>query len=254
MRKKIVAANWKMNLLPQEGSALVKQVLQDLPTLQGHQHVVFAAPYTHLFAAQHALQGAGSNAHLAAQNCHTQANGAYTGEVSLPMLQSFGVSHVLVGHSERRQYNHESNDLLKQKVDVLLAAGVKPIFCCGEALDIREAGTQNQFVQTQIEESLFHLSAEDFSKVVIAYEPIWAIGTGVTASSAQAQDMHAHLRGLIAAKYGEQVAQDFTILYGGSCNASNAAELFAQSDIDGGLIGGAALKAETFLPIVQAMP
>lgn len=189
---------------------------------------------------------------LGAQNCYPKPSGAYTGEVSAPMLKSVGVDYVLVGHSERRQYFGESNAFLKEKTDALLAEGLTPIFCCGETLEQRNAEGYMEFVASQLTDSLFHLSATEFGKVVIAYEPIWAIGTGVTASSDQAQDMHAYLRQHIAKQYGEQVADDTTILYGGSCNEKNAAELFARPDVDGGLIGGASLKSREFTNIIKA--
>jgi triosephosphate isomerase (TIM) len=253
MRKKIVAANWKMNLLPQQGAALIADVVSALPLLPDTHHVVFAVPYTHLHLAQLSLADCGSNISLAAQNYHAAEHGAYTGEISLSMLQAFNVRFVLVGHSERRLYNGENNELLKAKVDTALQHHMTPIFCCGESLAVREAGSHNAFVQQQLEESILHLEAENIQKLVIAYEPIWAIGTGVTASSQQAQDMHSYIRGVLVSKYGTEVAANISILYGGSCNATNAAELFSQPDIDGGLIGGAALKADTFLPIVQAI-
>jgi triosephosphate isomerase (TIM) len=255
MRKKIVAANWKMNLLPAEGEQLINNVVNGLPILQEHKQVIFCVPYTHLALADKALQQFNNNkVSLGAQNFYAKPNGAYTGEISLGMLQTFGVQAVLVGHSERRIYFAENNAVLKDKVDYLLANNITPIFCCGEPLTIREAGSQNNFVLEQLQQSIFHLSAEQIAKVVIAYEPIWAIGTGVTASTQQAQDMHAYLRSAIAAQYNNTIADNITILYGGSCNDKNAAELFSQADVDGGLIGGAALKAETFLPIIQALP
>jgi triosephosphate isomerase len=256
MRKKIVAGNWKMNLTVSEGIALLNNIIDQAPALPPHQHIVFCTPFVHLFSANETINKKGvKNIALGAQNCHPKPNGAFTGEISLAMLSEVGVEFVLVGHSERREYFQESNSFLKEKVDAILSSGQQVIFCCGEALPIRESQTHNEFVAHQLAESLFHVSAEQFeNQVIIAYEPIWAIGTGVTASSAQAQDMHAFIRSLVAKNYGASVAENTTILYGGSCNASNAAELFACADVDGGLIGGAALKAETFLPIIQAMP
>lgn len=255
MRKKIVAGNWKMNLSIQEGANLIDAVCAQMPTLKEHQQVVFCTPYTHLHNAHLSLQKASkNNTFLGAQNCNPNASGAYTGEISIGMLKECGVSNVIIGHSERRQYFNESNEFLKQKTDALLAQNMQVIFCCGEPLEIREAGTQNDFVAKQLQESLFHVTADQLQQqVVIAYEPIWAIGTGVTASTQQAQDMHFFIRSLLASTYGAEVAANITILYGGSCNASNAAELFSCTDVDGGLIGGAALKPETFLPIIEAM-
>jgi len=194
-----------------------------------------------------------SNVYVAAQNCHQKESGAYTGEVSASMLQSIGVKHIIVGHSERREYFAESDALLAEKVNAILAIGSTPIFCCGEPLSIREAETQNAFVEAQLKNSLFHLSAEAIVKVVIAYEPIWAIGTGKTASSAQAQEIHAYIRSCFAAKYGEAVANQISILYGGSVKASNAKEIFSQPDVDGGLVGGASLVATEFSAIINAL-
>ncbi len=252
MRKKIVAGNWKMNLNLAEATELVSGILQDLPELNEQRQVVLAPPYLHL--SQTVAQTA-AIAHLsvAAQNCHQEAHGAYTGEVSAPMLKSAGVAAVILGHSERREYNAETDELLARKVDAALAAGMNVIFCCGEPLALRDANTQNAYVESQIKAGLFHLSAEAMSRVAIAYEPIWAIGTGRTASAAQAQEMQAHIRSVLAAQYGEALAADTSILYGGSCKPSNAAELFACPDVDGGLIGGASLKAEDFLGIIRAM-
>ena len=190
---------------------------------------------------------------LGAQNCHQEAKGAYTGEISISMLQSVGVHYVILGHSERREYFGESDALLAAKVDTVLNAGLKPIFCCGEALPVREAEPHLGFVCAQVEAALFHLTAEQVSQVVIAYEPIWAIGTGRTASPEQAQEMHAAIRTLLAGKYGQVVADGISILYGGSVNAANAATLFSQPDVDGGLVGGASLKAAEFIQIIEAM-
>lgn len=252
MRKKIVAANWKMNLNQHDGKTLVEGILAGLPTLSETNKVVIATP--HVYLAQTAAQLDGkANIHLGAQNCYSEASGAYTGETSAAMLKDVGVQYVIIGHSERRQYFNEGSALLAKKTDQALANGLQVIFCCGEPLEIRDADTQNSYVETQVQEGIFHLSAEQLQNVVIAYEPIWAIGTGRTASSQQAQDMHAHIRGVVAAKYGQQVADDMTILYGGSCNPANAAELMACADVDGGLIGGASLKADQFLAIINAM-
>lgn len=196
---------------------------------------------------------AGGNISLGAQNCHEKASGAYTGEISAPMLRSIGVEYVILGHSERRQYFGETAAQLAEKVNIALENGLTPIFCCGESRDLRESGDYDRFVKSQLTESLFHLSAESFGKVVIAYEPIWAIGTGLTASAGQAQDMHFELRRHIAGQYGDAVAQDTSILYGGSANEKNAAELFSQPDVDGGLIGGASLKSRDFTNVVKAI-
>jgi triosephosphate isomerase (TIM) len=254
MRKKIVAANWKMNLLPEEGAKLIIDICGDNLQLKAHQHVIFCAPFTHLHNAHIAINTLNNNqVRLGAQNCNAAASGAYTGEVSVQMLQHVGVSAIIIGHSERRQYFAETHEQLAAKTDTVLAHNMMPIFCCGEPLHIREANTQNDFVAAQLQNSLWHLSSTQIAQVVIAYEPIWAIGTGVTASIAQAQEMHAFIRNLIVTKFGNSIAENITILYGGSCNAANASELFMQADIDGGLIGGAALKAETFLPIIHAL-
>ena len=252
MRKKIVAGNWKMNLNLEEGKALVESILTQLPTFNEQNQVVFATPFLHL---SQTIAQCNSTAFVsvAAQNCHHEKSGAYTGEIAAPMLQNAGVQYVLIGHSERRAYNYEDNALLAAKTNAALANGLKVIFCCGESLDIRDAGTQNEFVGKQLKESLFHLDAAAMSNIVIAYEPIWAIGTGRTASAEQAQDMHQHIRQVLHTQFGAEVANDTSILYGGSCKASNAVELFAGADVDGGLIGGAALIAEDFVGIIKAM-
>ena len=250
MRKKIVAGNWKMNKTAEEASALLTEVINMVKAeITGDVDVVLCPPALYLAMAQ---AQAGGKISIGAQNCHEKASGAYTGEISAPMLKSIGVGYVILGHSERRQYFGETNAQLAEKVNISLENGLIPIFCCGESRDLRENGDYIGFVKDQITESLFHLSVESFGKVVIAYEPIWAIGTGLTASSAQAQDMHFELRQHIASQYGDSVAQDTTILYGGSANAQNAAELFAQTDVDGGLIGGASLKAGDFTIVVKA--
>jgi triosephosphate isomerase (TIM) len=254
MAQTIVAGNWKMNLTPAEGVTLIEQVVSQLTAETENVKILFCVPYTHLHAAQEVIARSAKtkNIFLGAQNCYHQANGAYTGEISIAMLKEFGVSHVLVGHSERRQFFTESNELLKHKVDALLQNALTPVFCCGEPLEVREAGNQNTFAENQLIESILHLSETEIQKVVIAYEPIWAIGTGVTASAAQAQAMHAHLRAVLAKQYGIQVANNISVLYGGSCNPGNAEELFTLDDVDGGLIGGAALKADQFIAIINA--
>jgi len=253
MRKKIVSANWKMNLNLSEGAELINELFNGLPQLSENREVVIAPPFLHLTQTADQLSTL-SHVHLGAQNCHQEASGAYTGEVSASMLKSAEVNYVIIGHSERRQYFGEDNAMLARKVNQVLANDMKVIFCCGEPLEIRDANTQNTYVGAQLQEGLFHLSAEHMKNVVIAYEPIWAIGTGRTASSAQAQDMHAHIRGVLLAQYGAAIAGNTSILYGGSCKPSNAVELFACPDVDGGLIGGASLKAEEFIAIVAAMP
>lgn len=254
-RKKIVAANWKMNLNNQEATLLVNELLSTMPLLASHQHVILCTPFTHLCLVKNIFdKSANSQLELGAQNCNNHIAGAYTGEISVPMLRENGVSHVIIGHSERRMYYKEDNQFLKEKVDLLISEKMNVIFCCGESIETRNAGNQNEFVAKQLQESLFHLTENDIANyVTIAYEPIWAIGTGVTASSEQAQEMHAFIRNTIRNKYNENTANSISLLYGGSCNASNAFELFKNPDIDGGLIGGASLKAATFLPIVEAL-
>ncbi len=244
-----------MNLTVSEGQQLVKDILASEFTLTDKDFVIICPPFTHIQKVGELLEQSGNKkVLLGAQNCYFEPAGAYTGEVSIPMLKDLGVRAVIVGHSERRQYFNESNELLKKKVDALLQNHMTPIFCCGEPLEVREAGTQNEFVQQQLEESLFHLSADMLAPhVVIAYEPIWAIGTGKTASTEQAQDTHQFIRQSIAAKYGQEVANKVSILYGGSCKPSNAPELMACTDVDGGLIGGAALVANDFVGIIKAL-
>jgi triosephosphate isomerase len=252
MRKKIVAGNWKMNLTLAQGEQLINDILEAGLKLEEGQQVVIAPPFPYLMKAKSLLKNY-PGFYVAAQNCYSEKSGAYTGEVSAEMLQSIGVDYVILGHSERREYFQESNDILAKKIDLVLANGLKPIFCCGEPLMIREAGTQNAYVAGQLEDSLFHLTAEQLKEVVIAYEPIWAIGTGLTASAAQAQDMHAFIRSQIANKYGREAALHLTILYGGSAKPGNAEELFACPDVDGGLIGGASLVAKDFVAIVEKL-
>lgn len=248
MRKKIVAGNWKMNTTVAEGKILAKAVAEGAAKAQCS--LVVAPPFTHLSTVGEAIKG--SKVALAAQNCADQPKGAFTGEVSAAMLKGIGCEYVILGHSERRQYYGETSETLAKKVRLVLDEGMKVIFCVGEKLDERNEGRHFDVVAAQIEEVLFALSAEEMASVVIAYEPVWAIGTGVTATSEQAQEIHAFLRRKVAEKFGAAVADNTTILYGGSCKPSNAAELFACPDIDGGLIGGAALKAEDFLAIADA--
>ena len=251
MRKNIVAGNWKMNTTVPEGVQLAKEVCEAVSAAQGLKcDVIVGVPFTHLTAVREVIDI--NKVGLAAQNCADHTSGAYTGEVSAPMVASTGANYVILGHSERRGYYHETAEILKEKVDLALANGLKVIFCCGESLEQRENGTFKEVIEGEIRDSLFHLTAEQFQNIVIAYEPIWAIGTGKTATSDQAQEIHALIRSLLTDKFGAQVADDTTILYGGSCKPSNAPELFAKPDIDGGLIGGASLKATDFMGIVTA--
>lgn len=239
-----------MNATLEEGRALTEALLTC--RVPEHGAVVLCPPFLHLTMVHTLVQGA-KGFSVGAQNCHQEAKGAYTGEIAAGMLKSAGIAYVILGHSERREYFGESDGLLAKKVDMALSAGLKPIFCCGEALPVREAETHLEFVAAQIRASLFHLSPEQFASIVIAYEPIWAIGTGRTASPEQAQEMHASIRALLASHYGQAVADATSILYGGSVNAANAASLFGQPDVDGGLVGGASLKAEEFIQIIQAL-
>lgn len=251
MRKNIVAGNWKMNKTLQEGLALIdalKVALADRDKV--NCDVVLGTPYIHLASATASVGD--KKIGIAAQNCADKVSGAYTGEISASMIASTGAKYVILGHSERRTYYGETDATLKEKVVLALANGLTPIFCIGEVLEEREANKQEVVVKSQIENALFSLSAEDFSKIVLAYEPVWAIGTGKTATSAQAQEMHAFIRKTVADKYGKEVANNTSILYGGSCNASNAKELFANPDVDGGLIGGASLEVDKFMPIIEA--
>ena len=252
MRKQIAAANWKMNLSQNEAESLLDQLLASDLNLTENQSAIFAVPAIYIPLAIQKLVGK-KQMFVAAQNCHQKAIGAYTGEISAPMYSSVGVNHIVIGHSERREYFAESDALLAEKVNAVLANNSTPIFCCGEPLAIREAETQNAFVENQLINSLFHLSSEQLLKVVIAYEPIWAIGTGKTASSAQAQEIHAFIRSVLATKYGADIADQISILYGGSVKAANAVELFSQPDVDGGLVGGASLIATEFTAIINAL-
>ena len=250
MRKKIVAGNWKMNNTLEEGIQLAKDVNAILTKEAPKCTVILGTPFIHLADVVRSVDN--KLIKVSAENCADKAKGAYTGEVSAAMVKSTGAEYVILGHSERRAYYGETDAILKEKVDLALANGLQVIFCIGEVLEQREAGKQNEVVEAQVKNALFHLSAEEFGRIVLAYEPVWAIGTGKTATSAQAEEIHAYIRSVVAAKYGQQVADDTTILYGGSCKASNAPELFAQPDVDGGLIGGASLKAEDFHGIIAA--
>lgn len=252
MRKQIAAANWKMNLSIGEGEKLLDDIINEKISLTDNQLTIFAVPFPYLDMARKKTTGL-ENFSVAAQNCHHKKSGAYTGEVSAEMLKSMSIKYCIVGHSERREYNLETNQLLAEKLDRCLEQGITPIFCCGEPLKIREAGTQNEFVTSQLEDSLFHLSPGVISTIIIAYEPIWAIGTGKTATTVQAQEMHRHLRSVLSGKYGESIAAEIPILYGGSVKASNANELFASPDVDGGLVGGASLQAAEFSAIIRAL-
>ncbi|NCC99388.1 MAG: triose-phosphate isomerase [Bacteroidia bacterium] len=250
MRKNIVAGNWKMNKNLQEGVALATELKNVLAGQTPKCEVIIGTPFIHLATVAELLKG--SVIKVSAENCADKESGAYTGEVSAAMVKSTGAEYCILGHSERRAYYHEDFAILKEKVQLALANELKPIFCIGEIKEEREAGKQNDVVKAQLEGSVFNLSAADFSKIVLAYEPVWAIGTGLTATSDQAEEIHAYIRGLVAAKYGKEIAENTTILYGGSCNAKNAAELFAKPDVDGGLIGGASLKAPDFKAIIDA--
>ncbi|MDN4165678.1 triose-phosphate isomerase [Cytophagales bacterium LB-30] len=252
MRKKIVAGNWKMNGTYEDGLKLASEVIHMVQDeVNSDVEVVLCTPFIHLSSVGKLTKEV-PNVHLGAQNCSEYTSGAYTGEVSVQMLRSVHAEYVIIGHSERREYFNETNQQLAKKVAMALSAGLTPIFCCGEPLQVREAEQQYPYVTQQITESLFDLSEDDMKKVVIAYEPIWAIGTGRTASSQQAQEMHKVLRQHIANRYSEALAAEISILYGGSAKPDNAEELFACPDVDGGLIGGASLKSRDFLQVVKA--
>jgi triosephosphate isomerase len=253
MRKKIVAGNWKMNKTLDEAKSLTAELMGMIKDeVKGSVQVVLCTPFPYLVPIKNQL-GSDSRITVGAQNCSEHEWGAYTGEVSAVILKSIAIPYVIVGHSERRQYFGEDGKLLATKVDKALASGLTPIFCCGEPLEIREKGTHEALVKKQVEEALFHLSADALQKVVIAYEPVWAIGTGKTATSQQAQEMHAVIRRHLSGKYGDNVASEVSILYGGSVKADNAKELFACPDVDGGLVGGASLKSREFADIVKAI-
>ena len=248
-RKNIAAGNWKMNTTIEEGIDLAQLIAgaersKEVITILG-------VPFTHIYPLQKKIK-VSSKVLLAAQNCHHKTSGAYTGEISPTMLAAMKVPYVIIGHSERREYNHEDNALLASKLRAALDAGLKVIFCCGEALDIRKAGNHVSHVKNQLVESLFQLDAKEMKNIVIAYEPIWAIGTGETASPAQAQEMHAAIRAMLVQKYGKRVAENTSILYGGSVKGNNAKELFSQPDVDGGLVGGASLNGAEFVQIINS--
>ncbi|MDD6889177.1 MAG: triose-phosphate isomerase [Bacteroidales bacterium] len=250
MRKNIVAGNWKMNTTLAEGVKLAKDVNEALKGFTPNCDVVIAVPFTHLASVNAVIDS--SKLGLGAENCADHVKGAYTGEVSAAMVASTGATYVILGHSERRQYYGETSEILKTKVALALENNLTPIFCIGEVLEERENGSYLEVVKKQIEDALFEMSAADFSKLILAYEPVWAIGTGKTATDDQAEEMHAFIRKVIADKYGAEVAENTSILYGGSCKPSNAPQLFAKPNVDGGLIGGASLDAESFMGIVKA--
>ncbi|MCU0388694.1 MAG: triose-phosphate isomerase [Chitinophagaceae bacterium] len=252
MRKEIAAANWKMNITYPQAEALIDDILQQGHYLNSHRLVIFGVPFPYLKMAQDKIRFE-DNYHIAAQNMHHERNGAFTGEISAEMLHAIGVEYVIIGHSERRIPFNETNEIIAKKIDLALEYEIKPIFCCGEPLEVRDEGKQNEFVQKQIEESLFHLSPSQFHGFVIAYEPIWAIGTGKTATDEQAQEMHAFIRTLIAEKYGQDIANSVSILYGGSIKSSNAKSIFSMHDVDGGLVGGASLIAADFGVVIDSL-
>lgn len=250
MRKKIVAGNWKCNTNLEEGIELANSV-DKLVAEKGDKDVVvvLGVPFTHLTKVVESVNT--DRIGVSAQNCAAEAGGAYTGEVAASMVKSTGATYVILGHSERREYYGETSEILNKKLALALENGLTPIYCCGEPLEVRENNVQNEYVKKQLEETIFMLPESDFRKLVIAYEPIWAIGTGKTATSDQAQEIHSYIRSIIAEKFGNEVAEETSILYGGSAKPSNAKELFANKDVDGGLIGGASLKAEDFLGIIN---
>ena len=252
MRTQIAAANWKMNLTFQQGEKLLDDILAAEIKLKDHQKAIFAVPFPYLTMTRSEVADA-KNFYAAAQNCYHKKSGAFTGEVSAEMLHSLNINYCVIGHSERREYFSETNAMLAEKLNLCLENFVTPIVCCGEALTIREAGTQNEFVAKQLSESLFHLTKDQIKTIAIAYEPIWAIGTGKTATTDQAQEMHAHLRSILASQYGDDTANQIPILYGGSVKASNAKELFGCPDVDGGLVGGASLVAADFIEIIRSL-
>lgn len=252
MRKKIAAGNWKMNTTLQEGQQLASEVVNMAKDeVKSDVQIVLIPPFPFLGVVK-SLVGATANIAVGAQNCHEEASGAFTGEVSVEMIKSIGATHVVIGHSERREFFGEDHDLLERKTKATLEAGLTPIFCCGEKLDVREAGNHFKLVAEQVAKSLFTLTAEEIKQVVMAYEPVWAIGTGVTASASQAQEMHAFIRKEIANQYSEEIANSISILYGGSVKPGNASELFSCLDVDGGLVGGASLKSRDFVDIAKS--
>lgn len=252
MRLQIAAANWKMNLTYQQAEKLLDDILAEDIDLQPGQQTIFAVPFPYLIMAKSEV-AEDRNIHIAAQNCSDKKSGAFTGEVSAEMLQSIGVAYCVVGHSERREYYGDTDEVVAEKINRCLEHKINPIFCCGEPLDVRERGAQNDLVQQQVEKALFHLTDEELANIIIAYEPVWAIGTGKTATTEQAQEMHAYIRSIIANKFGQERADNLSILYGGSVKAGNASELFDCPDVDGGLVGGASLVAPDFITIIKAL-
>ena len=252
MRKQIAAANWKMNLTLEEAINLLGGLMSKDFNLDENQEVIFGVPFPYLLVAEKIVFDK-KGFSVSAQNCYSKAAGAYTGETSASMIASCAIKYVIIGHSERREYFNESNYMLAQKVDLCLSNGLQPIFCCGEALEIREAENQNDFVENQIKESLFHLSSEQLQNFIVAYEPIWAIGTGKSASAEQAQEMHAHIRNVFEKKYGPAISNSISILYGGSVKGNNAKEIFGKPDVDGGLVGGASMNVDEFEIIIKSL-
>ncbi|HVK96423.1 MAG TPA: triose-phosphate isomerase [Flavisolibacter sp.] len=252
MRKQIAAANWKMNLTYQSAEKLLDEILDQQITVAPNQQVIFAVPFPYLIMATSEV-AAEDGYFIAAQNCSNKKSGAYTGEVSAEMLQSVGIRYCIVGHSERREYYNESNQIIAEKINLCLENKIMPLFCCGEPLGIREQNSQNEFVKRQLEECIFHLDDQQARQLIIAYEPIWAIGTGKTASTQQAQEMHAYIRSVLADKWGAETANAISILYGGSVKVNNANEIFSSPDVDGGLVGGASLVAAEFVEIIKAL-
>jgi triosephosphate isomerase (TIM) len=252
MRKQIAAANWKMNCTLEQANELLDGILNQNISIRPDREVVLAVPFPYLIPALSKIKNKEGYG-IAAQNCYTKTAGAFTGEVSVLMLKSINVEYVIIGHSERREIFGENNAMLAEKVNACLENGLKPIFCCGEPLQIREEGTQNSYVENQIKESLFHLETEQLQNFVVAYEPIWAIGTGKTATSEQAQEMHAHIRSIFSKQYESATAESISILYGGSVKASNAKEIFGKPDVDGGLVGGASLIVSEFTVIIESL-
>ena len=252
MRKKIVAGNWKMNTTPDEGKTMLLELMHEVHSLQlEHKNVIVIPPFTHLLSFNEILKQ--SHIRLGCQNIYHELSGAFTGEISISMVKNAGAQYVVIGHSERRQYFGEKNDLLAGKLKIVLDNGLTPIYCCGEKDEERKSGIHFEVIKTQISEGLFNFSSEDILKIIIAYEPVWAIGTGNVATPAQAQEIHLYIRNLLAGKYGNEVANDISILYGGSIKASNSAELFGQPDIDGGLVGGASLNVTDFTGIIKSI-
>lgn len=252
MRKQIAAANWKMNCTLEEANNLLDGIMKENISISPDREVVMAVPFPYLLPSLEKVKNS-KGYHIAAQNCYSKKSGAYTGEVSVLMLQSIGIEYVIIGHSERREIFGEDNKMLAGKIDICLQNGLKPIFCCGEPLNIRESESQDEYVENQIKESLFHLEAEKLNHFIVAYEPIWAIGTGKTATSEQAQEMHQHIRNVFEKRYGKEIAESISILYGGSVKANNAKEIFGKPDVDGGLVGGASLIVEDFASIIKSL-